>query len=73
MADERQYEVVVYNKDVRERVEAGTHHRSFEDTWADLQHVEVMATDPDQARRRIASRHPANRGFVIVDVIEMQD
>ena len=61
------------DKDVREHVEAGTHHRSFEDTWADLQHVAVIAKDADQARRRIASRHPANRGFVIVDVIEMLD
>lgn len=69
MADQGHYEVVIYNKDVRDRVEAGHHHWRFEDSWGDLQHVEIMATDAGQARRLIASRYPANHGFVIVDVI----
>ena len=72
MAEEWQYEVIIYNKEVRERVEAGKHHRSLEDSWADLQHVDVTAKDADHARRKMASRYPANRGYVIVEVVEMR-
>ncbi len=62
------FEITIYNKDVREKVEAGEHHSGFRDTWADFQYIEIAAADEEEARARIEEMHPSVQGFVIDDV-----
>jgi len=62
------FEITIFNKDVREKVEAGERHRQFPDVWADFQYVEIEASNEEQARARIEVMHPGVQGFVIDDV-----
>ncbi len=62
------FEITIYNKEVREKVEAGEHHRQFPDTWADFQYIEIDAPNEEQARARIEEMHPSVQGFVIDDI-----
>jgi len=62
------FEITIYNKEVREKVEADEHHSRFRDSWADFQYIEISATDEEDARARIEEMHPSVQGFVIDDV-----
>ena len=62
------FEITIYNKEVREKVEAGEHHRDLTDEWADFQYVEIEADTEQQARARAESRYPNARGYVIDDI-----
>ena len=72
MASDWPYKVTVYNRVVRARLEKGFHHRNLSDDWAENQHIEVTAKDPEDARRRAAMRYPESQGYVIVEVVEMK-
>ena len=65
----KRFEVVIFNKAVRDRVEAGGHHRFLDDSWADLHHEEFEADDKDGARAKAQRRFPASGGYVIADVV----
>jgi hypothetical protein len=65
MAD---YEVGIYNAEVRERVEAGHRHRSLTDDWAEIHYIEVSAADIAGARLKVLRRYPEKRGFIIDSV-----
>ncbi len=65
----KRYEVIIYNKAVRDRVEQGGHHRFLDDGWADLHHEEFEAEDAREARSKAERRYPASGGYVIVDVV----
>jgi len=67
----KRFEIVLYNEAVRERVEAGGHHRHLDDSWADLHHEEIDADDKEDARAKAGRRFPASGGYVIADVIEI--
>ena len=62
------FEITIYNKEVRKKVEEGGHHSGFRDSWADFQYIEIAATDEEDARTRIEEMHPSAQGFVIDDV-----
>jgi hypothetical protein len=62
------FEVTIYNKEVREKVEVGEHHSRFNDSWADFQYIPIRGNNEDQARARIEEMHPNNQGFVIDDI-----
>ncbi len=62
------FEVTVYNKEVREKVEIGEHHRQYSDSWADFQYIEIDAPDEKAARAKAEEKHPSSQGFVIDDV-----
>lgn len=64
------YEVAIHNADVRRLVYAGDHHRDLADSWSETHYVEVVAGNPDQARKKILNRYPRDRGFVIEAVKE---
>jgi hypothetical protein len=64
-----EYEIGVYNEDVRERVAEGRHHRNLTDDWAEIHYIEVEGSDKEEARRNVQRRYPEKRGFVI-DSIE---
>ncbi len=62
------FEITIYNKEVREKVEAGERHKRFPDTWADFQYIEIEAANEEQARVQIEVMHPGVQGFVIDDI-----
>lgn len=62
------FEVTIYNKEVREKVESGEHDNRFPDSWADFQYIEIDAANEEQCRARVEVMHPAVKGFVIDDV-----
>ena len=62
------FEITIYNKEVREKVEAGEHHSLFNDTWADFQYFVIGGNNEDQARARVEEMHPNDKGFVIDDI-----
>ena len=62
------FEITIYNKEVREKVEAGEHHSRFADSWADFQYIEIEAANEKQARARVEEIHPSVQGFVIDDI-----
>lgn len=62
------FEITIYNKEVREKVENGEHHRQLSDEWADFQYIEIEADTQEQARARAEARYPTSQGYVIDDV-----
>ena len=62
------FEVIVYNKAVREKVKEGERHRQFTDDWADLHYIEIDANTETNARERAESQYPSSKGFVIESV-----
>ena len=72
MVSDWPYEVLVYNRVVRTRVEKGFHHRNLSDEWAEVQHVELTAKDAESARRKAAVRYPQSQGYVIDEIIELK-
>ena len=62
------FEITIYNKEVREKVEAGEHDSRFRDYWADFQYIKNGAADEEEARALIEDMHPSVQGFVIDDV-----
>jgi hypothetical protein len=62
------FEITIYNKEVREKVEAGEHHSRFSDSWADFQYIEIDALYEEQVRTQVEVMHPGVQGFVIDDI-----
>ncbi len=62
------FEITIYNKEVREKVEAGEHDSRFSDSWADFQYINIEAANEDQARARVEEIHPSVQGFIIDDI-----
>ncbi len=62
------FEITIYNKEVREKVEAGERHKRFPDTWADFQYIEIDAPNEEQVRTQVEVMHPGVQGFVIDDI-----
>ena len=64
------FEVAVYNAEVRQKVGDGMRHSRFNDDWADMQYIEIVAINEEQARAKFEEMHPSDQGFVIDDVME---
>lgn len=64
----KNFEVHVYNKDVRDLLKENQHHRRFHDRWGDLQRHVVEARDVGEARTFACSLYPPDDGFVISSV-----
>jgi hypothetical protein len=58
------FEVQMYNEIVRQAVKNGD-HSVYSDDWADMRYVEVSARDEMDARRKILSKYPKEKGFII--------
>lgn len=59
------YEVEIYNELVKRAVNNGETSPQYSDEWADTRYIEVSARDEMDARRKILSKYPKDRGFVI--------
>jgi hypothetical protein len=70
--EQKRFEVVVYNRLVRDLVERNESHKDLKDEWAENHYQEIMAIDAAEARRKIENRYPAAKGFVIEKVIGLQ-
>lgn len=64
-----EFEIAIYNSEVRECVEDGRRHRNLTDDWAEVHYIDMEAADEQAARNQILRRYPETRGFVI-DSIE---
>lgn len=70
----KRFEVAIYNEHVKKSVREGDPNRTgFSDDWADVRYIEVRADDPETAKRRLQGRYPASRGFVILDVRQLEE
>ncbi len=70
MTDERRrFEIVLYNSIVRDLVERQESHKDLKDEWAENHYLEVFARNADEARRKIESRYPPRKGFVVAEII----
>ena len=67
------FEVALHNEEVRRCVKEDERHREFNDDWADIHYIEVNAEDEQEARRKIESRYPSSKGFVIQIVVEIKE
>ncbi|NQU59931.1 MAG: hypothetical protein HQ512_02275 [Rhodospirillales bacterium] len=65
------YEFAVYNAEVRQTAAEGKDHSRFTADWADMQYIEIMAMNEEQARGKFEEMHPSAQGFVVDDVMEM--
>jgi hypothetical protein len=65
------YEITIYNKQVRDCVQDGKSHPHYDSGWADQRFIMVEAKDATDARNIVRRRHPEHKGFVIVDIIEI--
>lgn len=69
----RNFEVAMYNKEVRELAKMNDTHPQFDEGWADQRFIPIEARDEDHARRMINLQFPPRRGFVIINIIELPD
>lgn len=74
MTAEHRFEVAIFNEKVKQSVrEAERNRTGLSDDWADTRYIEVRAEDADSARRRVLTRYPEHRGFVVVEVRQLPD
>ena len=62
------YEVAIYNDLVKQAVKNGE-RAQYSDDWAETRYVEVSARDEEDARRKILTKYPKDRGFIITGII----
>lgn len=62
------YQVGVYNKDVRALISENKAHQDIRDEWADVQLLDVLANDENEARDIICGRYPLEKGYVVASV-----
>ncbi|HEX9465868.1 MAG TPA: hypothetical protein VGB82_24985 [Alphaproteobacteria bacterium] len=63
------FEVAIYNETIKKSVREGEPNRTgLSDEWADTRYIEVRADTPDAAKRKIHVRYPEHRGFVVLEV-----
>lgn len=68
------YEARIYNKIVRACLEEGEKNETmWSDAWADPHYETVYAANPKEAIENIYYKFPKRGGFVITDIIELED
>ena len=58
------YEVAIYNELVKQAMQKGE-PAAYSDDWADTRYIEVTARDEMSARRKVLTKYPKDKGFVI--------
>ncbi len=67
------FDVGVYNREARAAVKDNRSHDLYSDYWADVHWIEIEAKDKDDALAIIGRRYPADRGFVVTEVVPVRD
>ena len=67
------FEVAVQNREVRALLGEGRRHRQLRDEWADTHYIEVTAGDANEARRKAEANYPADKGFVIEQIVQVRE
>lgn len=68
------YEARIYNKLVREYLEEGEENQTmWLDAWADPHYETVYALTPQKAVEAVFYKFPEKAGFVITDIVELED
>jgi len=62
------FQVGVYNKDVRALITENKCHQAIRDEWAQVQLLDVLASDENEARDIICRRYPQDQGYVVASV-----
>ncbi|MDA8230470.1 MAG: hypothetical protein M0006_03940 [Magnetospirillum sp.] len=62
------YEVRLFNRDVRALIKENQQHSLFSEAWADDRVTVVEARDAGEARAIASRRYPPEKGFVISGV-----
>jgi hypothetical protein len=70
--EQKRFEVVIYNRIVRDLVERNESHKDLKDEWSENHYQEVLAISPEEALRKIEIRYPAKKGFVVAKVHAVQ-
>ncbi len=66
------FEVAIFNQEVCDLLAKGDSHKLYDDEWAELHFIEVSAENEEQVRAQLLNRYPANEGFVIDSVDEIE-
>ena len=66
-----QYEVAIYNQEVKDAMRNGDHHK-LADHWADTQYITVNAGSEEAAIQKVRNKYPADLGYVI-DHVQQSD
>lgn len=61
------FEIAIFNDRVRQAVK-NNDHSEYSDEWADLHFIEVSAGDEQEARRKILTKYPKEKGFIIESI-----
>jgi len=69
----KNFEIAVFNEDVRACEAKGEKHPNFGKEWSDVHYFEVEAYDEAAARKQIFQRYPERKGFVITNVNQMTE
>lgn len=68
------YEARIYNRTVRDCLEEGEPNTTmWSDAWADPHYETVYAETPRDAIEIVYEKFPKRGGFVITDVVELED
>ena len=68
------YEARILNRHVRRLLESGEDNTTkWSDDWADPHYESVFALTPRQAINQIYNRFPEDEGFVITDIVELDE
>lgn len=61
------FEVAIFNDRVRQAVK-NNESCEYSDEWADVRYIEVSASNEQDARRKILSKYPKHKGFIIQSI-----
>jgi len=69
----KQFEVSIYNAQVREMVERNKSHPNFNNDWAHLHFLSYEAETESDVIEMVRKKHPERKGFVIDKITEIKE
>ena len=65
------FEIAVYNEEVRKLENAGERHRHLSKDWADTHYFEIEARDESHAKSKALTKYPTSAGYLIEKIVEL--
>ncbi|MCF8474320.1 MAG: hypothetical protein K9G26_06440 [Emcibacter sp.] len=69
----KNFEVSIYNEQVRELDKLNKEHPNFSRDWARLHFLSYEARDENDVIQQVRRRHPERKGFVIDKIVEIKE